>query len=165
MPPKYVQTIREEILYGYAKLMSRSVFKGSLNYGFITDRFKALRDELITMSGTIREWQREQDLPHQCVFCGKTDNLQTDHMIPRARGGTDSADNVVLSCAAYNIADGLLINFGAKSLEFKRVYNKKLVSPNPVIQSSHGDNISSGVLNPVHPVIQSSCSDNGGSNE
>jgi len=29
---------------------------------------------------------------------------------------------------AYNMADGLLINFGNLSLEFKRVYNKKLVS-------------------------------------
>lgn len=35
---------------------------------------------------------------------------------------------------AYNIADGLLINFGAKSLEFKRLYNKRLIKPtnNPV---------------------------------
>jgi GxxExxY protein len=32
-------------------------------------------------------------------------------------------------CEAYNIADGLLINFGGKSLDFKRVYNKNLVSP------------------------------------
>lgn len=30
---------------------------------------------------------------------------------------------------AFNIADGLLINFGARSLEFKRVYNKNLVKP------------------------------------
>jgi GxxExxY protein len=30
-------------------------------------------------------------------------------------------------CEAYNISDGLLINFGAMSLYFKRVYNKKLV--------------------------------------
>jgi GxxExxY protein len=30
---------------------------------------------------------------------------------------------------AFNIADGLLINFGGSSLEFKRVYNKKLVKP------------------------------------
>lgn len=29
-------------------------------------------------------------------------------------------------CEAYNIADGLLINFGAQSLQFHRVYNKKL---------------------------------------
>ena len=32
-------------------------------------------------------------------------------------------------CEAYNIADGLLINFGGRSLDFKRVYNKSLVNP------------------------------------
>jgi len=34
----------------------------------------------------------------------------------------------------HDIADGLLINFGAASLEFKRVYNKRLVNPgeNPI---------------------------------
>jgi GxxExxY protein len=32
-------------------------------------------------------------------------------------------------CEAYNIANGLLINFGGTSLEFKRVYNNRLVSP------------------------------------
>jgi len=32
-------------------------------------------------------------------------------------------------CEAYNIPDGLLINFGGSSLEFKRVYNKKLTGP------------------------------------
>ena len=34
-------------------------------------------------------------------------------------------------CEAYNIADGLLINFGAMSLEFKRVYNKHLIHLTP----------------------------------
>ena len=29
----------------------------------------------------------------------------------------------------YNISDGLLINFGGLSLEFKRIYNKKFISP------------------------------------
>jgi GxxExxY protein len=33
-------------------------------------------------------------------------------------------------CEAYGIADGLLINFGGKSLDFKRVYIKNLVIPN-----------------------------------
>ncbi len=32
-------------------------------------------------------------------------------------------------CEAYHIADGLLLNFGATSLDFKRVYNKNLVHP------------------------------------
>ena len=39
-------------------------------------------------------------------------------------------------CEAYNIAHGLLINFGQTSLEFKRVYNNNPVNPenllNPV---------------------------------
>ena len=102
MPPKYVKSIREEILYEYAKLMSRTVFKGKLNYGFITDRFKALRDGEITISGTTREWQREQQLPQECVFCGSTNELQIDHLIPRNRGGSDAADNMVWSCRSCN---------------------------------------------------------------
>ena len=44
---------------------------------------------------------------------------------------------------AYNLPVGLLINFGAKSLEFKRVYNlnhpvnKEFVKQNPKINSSN----------------------------
>lgn len=34
---------------------------------------------------------------------------------------------------AYNIADGLLINFGGVSLEFNRLYNNKYRPPSPSI--------------------------------
>ena len=46
-------------------------------------------------------------------------------------------------CEAYNLPIGLLINFGAKSLEFKRVYNlnhpenKDYAKRNPSIQKSN----------------------------
>jgi hypothetical protein len=52
MPPPFVNTIREEIYYEYSKLISRSAYH-SLQRGFITDRFKKLRDGEITISGTI----------------------------------------------------------------------------------------------------------------
>jgi len=94
MPPAFVRTIHEEIFYEYAKLISRSAYN-SLQRGFITDRFKKLRDGEITISGTMREWEREQQLPKTCVYCGSTEDLTTDHLIPRSRGGDDSADNVV----------------------------------------------------------------------
>jgi hypothetical protein len=54
MPPAYVKTIREEIFYEYAKLISRSAY-GSLQRGFVTERFQKLRDGEITISGTMRE--------------------------------------------------------------------------------------------------------------
>lgn len=46
-------------------------------------------------------------------------------------------------CQAYNLPIGLLINFGAKSMEFKRVYNvnhpenKEYIKNNPSIIKSH----------------------------
>ncbi len=104
MPPRYVGTIREELLYEYAKLMSRTVFNGQLNYGFITDRFKALRDGIITLSGTNREWEKEAELPRLCVFCGTNMDLQRDHLIPRSRGGSDDANNMVWSCQTCNVS-------------------------------------------------------------
>lgn len=106
MPPKYVKTIREEILYEYAKLISRSAFEGKINYGFVSDRFKALCKGEITISGTIREWQREQALLRACVFCGTQEDLQQDHLIPKSRGGRDSSDNMVWSCQDCNASRG-----------------------------------------------------------
>ena len=105
MPPGYVKTIREEIFYEYAKLISRSAY-GSLQRPFITDRFKKLRDGGISISGTIREWEREQEFPKNCVYCGSMTDLTTDHLIPRSRGGDDSADNLVLACGQCNISRG-----------------------------------------------------------
>jgi hypothetical protein len=117
MPPKYVKTVREELLYEYAKLISRSVFNGSLNYGFIINTLKELKSGQKTMSGTIREWQREHEFPRECVFCSSTENLQTDHLIPKSRGGTDSADNLVLSCRSCNASrnnKGVFVWLGLK---------------------------------------------------
>jgi hypothetical protein len=105
MPPPYVKTIREEIYYEYAKLISRSAYS-SLQRGFITDRFKKLRDGEITISGTMREWEREQELPKVCVYCASPENLSTDHLIPQNRGGDNAADNVVLACLKCNASKG-----------------------------------------------------------
>lgn len=53
-----------------------------------------------------RHTQREQELPRVCVFCMAGENLQADHLIPRSRGGADSAENVVLSCGSCNASRG-----------------------------------------------------------
>ena len=142
MPPKYVRTIREEIYYEYAKLISRSAY-GSLRRPFITDRFKKLRDGEIAVSGTMREWEREQELPKQCVYCGSMVELTTDHLIPRSRGGDDSADNLVLACQPCNTSRGEKGVF--EWLGLKENETGKKVSPAKFLNTkdlkSHGDKI------------------------
>lgn len=68
--------------------------------------FKKLRDGEITISGNIREWEHEQEFPKYCVYCGSTTDLTIDHLIPRRRGGDDSADNVVHACHSCNASRG-----------------------------------------------------------
>jgi hypothetical protein len=105
MPTAYVKTIHDEILFEYAKLISRSAFN-KLEWRFITSTFFKLRNGEIKISDTIREWEAEQSLPKSCVFCGSEENLTTDHLIPKNRGGDNSADNLVLSCKSCNSSRG-----------------------------------------------------------
>lgn len=41
-----------------------------------------------------------------CVYCGATDALSLDHLIPRLRGGEDAADNLVTACRPCNSSKG-----------------------------------------------------------
>ena len=41
-----------------------------------------------------------------CAYCGGTDELSLDHLIPRLRGGEDAADNLVTACRPCNSSKG-----------------------------------------------------------
>jgi 5-methylcytosine-specific restriction endonuclease McrA len=46
---------------------------------------------------------------YQCQYCGKRPNLvelNLDHVMPRARGGKDSWENLVVSCRPCNLKKG-----------------------------------------------------------
>jgi 5-methylcytosine-specific restriction endonuclease McrA len=40
---------------------------------------------------------------YKCVYCGSTKNLQIDHVIPVASGGTNDVDNLRVLCKKHNI--------------------------------------------------------------
>lgn len=42
----------------------------------------------------------------RCQYCGSTKQLTLDHVIPVSRGGTNSWENVVTSCAPCNVRKG-----------------------------------------------------------
>jgi 5-methylcytosine-specific restriction endonuclease McrA len=43
---------------------------------------------------------------HSCQYCGHTKNLTLDHVIPRAKGGAHTWDNIVIACETCNHRKG-----------------------------------------------------------
>ena len=65
-----------------------------------------------TTRGTITEamrseiWRRDAG---KCTTCGRNQNLQFDHIIPVAKGGATTVDNLQLLCQSCNLAKGAKI--------------------------------------------------------
>ncbi|HVV65346.1 MAG TPA: HNH endonuclease [Rhizomicrobium sp.] len=42
----------------------------------------------------------------ECQYCGRSDDLTFDHVVPRSRGGRTTWENVVTACAPCNLLKG-----------------------------------------------------------
>ncbi len=42
----------------------------------------------------------------KCVYCGASDNLTFDHVVPRSRGGRTHWENIATACAPCNLRKG-----------------------------------------------------------
>ncbi len=68
-----------------------------------------------------------------CQYCGGKGDLTFDHVVPRARGGVTSWDNVVAACSPCNLRKG------ARSLrECGLQLNRKPRQPRPEEMLAHG---------------------------
>jgi hypothetical protein len=67
MPPAAVKTIRDQIFWQYAKLISKSAGLGG-NRGFQMKKFIQLRDGKIVWSSTIWGWLKEHEKPEECIY-------------------------------------------------------------------------------------------------
>ncbi len=104
MPPSSVKTVRDLIFYQYAKLISASAEISG--YKFIVSRMKLLSSGDIKMSAVLREIKMQMTGTQQCEYCQSTDNLSWDHLIPRIKGGPDTAENGVWACRPCNSSKG-----------------------------------------------------------
>jgi hypothetical protein len=105
VPPSAVKTVRDEIFWQYAKLMTNSSGHSG-DYGFTMSMFKKLQSEKIKWSSSIREYVRDLERDKVCIYCSSPDNPSIDHLIPKARGGPDIADNAILACRKCNSSKG-----------------------------------------------------------
>lgn len=106
MPPPVVKTIRDEIYWQYAKLISKSAGFGINQRAFQMERFIGLRDNKIIWSTTVREWLREHEKPDECIYCGLKGDLTVEHILPQCCEGPDIPDNVIKVCTKCNLSKG-----------------------------------------------------------
>jgi len=98
MPPSYVRTLRDQLFYEFAELISRSE-RGRVDSRFVKSRFKSLRSGAITPLGILHRWELERSQEQACAFCGATESLRQEPMILKCHGGVDDAENLVWTCA------------------------------------------------------------------
>jgi len=106
MPPPAVKSIRDLIYWQYAKIISESAGYGKKQYGFVMNRFKALKSGEISWSTSIREYIKEREKLDVCIYCGSKTDLTIEHILPRSRGGPDTPDNAVWVCRKCNSSKG-----------------------------------------------------------
>jgi len=122
MPDREVKTIRDLIFFQYAKLIARSAFKckdgiaaKKANYGFIKKTFRELRDNTKKWSDILREDMQFVESEKKCIFCGATENLTKEHIIPKTLAVNNRCatcdhiqgiHNIVWSCASCNSKKG-----------------------------------------------------------
>lgn len=59
----------------------------------------------MAISNALRQQIYERD-GLECLRCFRTDKLTIDHITPRSRGGSDSAENLQTLCVDCNVAYG-----------------------------------------------------------
>lgn len=64
--------------------------------------YAGLRNGTMGIASITEDERLKMILPQACCYCGISDHLTADHLIPRKRGGSHSGDNLVWACRACN---------------------------------------------------------------
>lgn len=107
MPHASVKTIRDLIYWEYAKLIAGSTLGDRKNYGFVMHTYHRLKEGTSHPSAILRENKMLIEGDKVCAYCQKaTDDLEWEHIIPKAKIVIDTIDNQVLACRSCNASKG-----------------------------------------------------------
>jgi len=106
---KEFEFLSEYLYWSYANLaMAHSAVtnKGEkyiqINYIIRARLFKGLKQNTMNIGSIIDDERLKMKLPQICSYCGSSDNLSVDHLIPKFKGGKETGDNFVWACRKCN---------------------------------------------------------------
>jgi rubrerythrin len=105
VPPAVVKTVSDLIFWQYAKIIAASAGFKKEDYGFVTKKFKQLKQQEIFWN-EIREYIKEKEQTNECIYCGTKTNLTLEHLLPRCFNGPDYEKNIVWICKPCNSSKG-----------------------------------------------------------
>lgn len=106
MPPPAVKTVRDLIFWQYTAIMANAALGSKREFPLRMSILGKLKSGELVWSTSVREWLHEMENPNVCIYCGAAENLTTDHIVPRSKGGEDVPDNVVRVCKSCNSSKG-----------------------------------------------------------
>ena len=112
------------IFWQYAAIMTGAATGHKNEWALRMSFFRKLSSGELSWSTTVREWKLEAESPPVCIYCGATDALTTEHMLPRSRGGEDVFDNVVHVCKTCNSSKGAKGLYEWKGLSAKNDHHR-----------------------------------------
>lgn len=113
MPKPSINTIRESLYWSYANLAMAcaAVEENAKKYGkghfIVRSRLHSgLKNGTMNVRSLAHDDQLKLKMHQACSYCGSQENLSMDHLIPKERGGPESADNIVWACRSCNSSKG-----------------------------------------------------------
>lgn len=109
MPSITPHTVAELIYWSYANLAMAhdGITRGLLTYdktSFIIRMrmYKGLLSGKMQIGSFFKDERWKMENGARCVYCGSTENLSVDHILPRIKGGADDVENLVCCCKSCN---------------------------------------------------------------
>jgi len=88
------------------------IVRGKLYYGLLRGKME--------LGSFLRDEKEKLDSSDACCYCGSQMDLTLDHLIPKFKGGANSADNLIVACRPCNSSKRALdlLEWMAKRGEF-----------------------------------------------
>jgi hypothetical protein len=104
-----IKTVGDLLYWAYSNLAMAhaAITDGFIEYNkkhyFIRSRlFKGLKDNSMDIRSFFDDERLKMILPQSCCYCGATEHLAADHIIPRKEGGLDIGENLIWACRSCN---------------------------------------------------------------